>query len=170
MTISADTHTNRLDQARGVGTDAGLLAARSMLGVVGIFHGTQKLFGWFGGGGIEGTAAAFEHLGIPLPTLSVYAAGAAETFGGLALIVGLATRFSALTFGFTMLVAAFSAHWGAFDARNGGMEYPLTLAVFALALVGLGAGRWSLDRPAWAAIAERFRNPGGESRATLAAA
>ncbi len=169
MTHGIEERTNRLEQARSAGTDAGLLAARGMLGVIGIFHGTQKLFGWFGGGGIEGTAAAFEQLGIPLPTPSVYAAGAAETFGGLALIVGLATRFSASAYGFTMLVAAFSAHWGAFDARNGGMEYPLALAIFALALAGTGAGRWSLDRPLWAAVAERLRRQAG-TRAPLATA
>lgn len=170
MTNESSTTRVNLAPARAFGLDAGLFAARGMLGVVGIFHGTQKLFGWFGGGGIEGTAGAFEQLGIPLPTLSVYAAGFAETFGGLALILGLMTRFSALTYGFTMLVAAFSAHWGAFDARSGGMEYPLSLAVFALALVGTGAGRWSLDRPLWSVAVERWKTRTNPGPASLAAA
>ncbi len=124
--------------------DAGLLLTRLMLATVFVFHGSQKLFGAFGGYGIEGTAVFFEQLGIPFPTASVVLAGGTEFFGGLALALGLGTRLSALGLTATMLVAAFSAHSG-FDGQSGGMEYPLTLAVLSLALALSGPGRFSFQ-------------------------
>ena len=62
---------------------AGLLLIRVMIGFVFFYHGGQKLFGIFGGYGIEGTAGFFASIGIPFPTLSVYLAGGAEFFGGI---------------------------------------------------------------------------------------
>ncbi len=121
----------------------GLLFIRVMLGVVFLFHGAQKLFGWFGGHGIEGTAGFFEQLGIPFPTLSVVAAGGAEFFGGLALLLGLGARGAAAILAFTMLVASFTAHSG-FGAAGGGMEYPLTLAIVSLGLALTGPGRLTI--------------------------
>lgn len=123
----------------------GQLFTRAMVGVVMTFHGSQKLFGWFGGYGIEGTAGFFEKLGIPFPTLNVYLAGGAEFFGGLLLIVGLFTRPMAAILAFTMFVAAFTAHRGAFALSQGGMEYALTLAVVSLGIALFGAGRLSAD-------------------------
>lgn len=120
--------------------DLGLLAMRLMLGVVFVFHGAQKLFGVFGGYGIEGTAQFFESIGIPLPTVSVFAAGGAEFFGGLLLAAGVVPRLSALALAGTMFVAAFTAHSG-FSAQAGGMEYPLTLGVVSLGLFLTGPGR-----------------------------
>lgn len=127
--------------------DAGLLLTRLMLGVVFTFHGMQKLFGLFGGHGIEGTAGFFEQLGIPFPTASVVLAGGAELIGGLALLTGWFARPAALALAGTMLVAALSAHSG-FDAQTGGMEYPLTLAVLSVALALSGPGRFTLSAPA----------------------
>lgn len=127
-------------------SDVGPLLIRVMLGVVFAFHGAQKLFGWFGGYGIEATAGAFESMGIPFPTLNVYLAGGAEFFGGLFLIVGLLTRPWALILAFTMLVASFTAHGSAFSLQHNGMEYALTLAIMSLAMAFIGAGRISLDR------------------------
>jgi putative oxidoreductase len=123
--------------------DLGLLAMRIMLAVVFAFHGSQKLFSWFGGHGIEGTAGLFEKIGIPLPTVSVIMAGGTELFAGLALGLGLMTRLSGAGLFFTMMVAAFSAHSG-FSAQAGGMEYPLVLGVFAAGLALTGPGRFSL--------------------------
>ena len=124
-------------------TDLGLLAMRLMAGIVFAFHGAQKLFGLFGGYGIAGTAQWMESIGIPFPTLSVVMAGGTELLGGLALITGFGQRLIAAPLAFTMFVAAFTAHSG-FAAANGGMEYPLTLAVFAGALGLLGPGRFAL--------------------------
>ena len=124
-------------------SDLGLLILRLMIGAVFVFHGAGKLFGWFGGYGIEGTAGFFESLGIPFPVLSVLLAGGAEFFGGLLLIAGFGVRLIAAPLAFTMLVGAITAHGGAFSAQAGGMEYPLTLAVAAAALGLLGPGRFS---------------------------
>lgn len=128
-----------------VGVDFGLLMARAMLGVVFVFHGAQKLFGWFDGGGFSATVEGFGNLGMPVPTLSAAAAGGAEFFGGIALIVGLLTRLVSIPVAFTMFVAAFAVHGGAFSARAGGMEFPLTLGVMTFALVFTGPGRLAID-------------------------
>jgi putative oxidoreductase len=144
---------------QGTLTDTGLLIARSMIGVVGIYHGGQKLFGLFGGGGFASTVEAMGSMGMPLPTLSALAAGSAEFFGGIALIVGLLTRFAGANFAFTMLVASFAVHGGAFGAQNGGMEYPLTLAMVSLAIALTGPGRFSVDRVLFSKVRGRFGAP-----------
>lgn len=127
-------------------SDLGLLLLRSMVGVVFVFHGSQKLFGWFGGYGLEATGQFMESLGLPAGTLMALAAGSTELLGGLALISGVGARLAALPLAFTMLVASFTAHSG-FSAADGGMEYSLTLAVTSIALGLLGPGRFVL-RPA----------------------
>ena len=123
----------------------GPLLIRGIVGVVFAFHGAQKLFGWFDGAGIAGTAKSFEGLGIPLPTLNAYAAGSAECFGGLLLILGLATRPAALVLAAVMAVAIVTAHPDAFSLQNNGMEYALTLGVVSLGLALHGPGVLSAD-------------------------
>ncbi|QDV09569.1 Putative oxidoreductase MhqP [Planctomycetes bacterium Poly30] len=125
--------------------DLGLLSLRLLTGAVFVFHGSQKLFGAFGGYGIEGTSGWMASIGIPFPTLSTYLAGGAEFFGGLAFLTGILTRLASLPVAFAMLVGAFTAHTG-FDATQGGMEYPLVLAAAAVALGLTGPGRISLGR------------------------
>lgn len=129
---------------QAVAVDLGLLILRVVLGVVFVYHGGQKLFGLFGGYGLTGTAQWMGSIGIPLPYLSALAAGSAEFFGGAALLIGLFPRIAAVPMVFTMLVAIVSAHWGKFDARSGGMEYPLTLAAALAAVALVGGGRWTL--------------------------
>jgi putative oxidoreductase len=122
--------------------DLGLFLLRAVLALVFVFHGGQKLFGWFGGYGIEGTAQWMASIGIPFPTLSVILSGSAELFGGLALLGGgLLARLATAPMAFTMLVAIVSVHASAFDAAKGGMEYPLTLGVALVALGLIGPGR-----------------------------
>ena len=125
-------------------TDLALLAMRVMIGVVFVFHGLQKLFGLFGGGGLEGTATYMESIGIPMPMPSAVLAATTETVGGLAFVLGFGQRLLAIPLTFTMLVAAFVAHGDAFAATAGGMEYPLTLAVMTAGLGLLGPGRIAL--------------------------
>lgn len=125
-------------------TDAGLLGMRLMLGVVFMYHGSQKLFGAFGGPGVEGFAGFLASMGMPLPTLNAYMAGGAEFFGGLLLAVGVAARLASVPVAFTMLVAAFMVHGSAFSSQNNGLEYPLTLAVFTLGIGLIGPGRLTL--------------------------
>lgn len=125
-------------------TDAGLLGMRLMLGVVFMYHGSQKLFGAFGGSGIDGFAGFLASIGVPLPTLNAYMAGGAEFFGGLLLAAGVFARLASIPVIFTMLVAAFTVHGGAFGAQNNGLEYPLTLAVFTAGIGLIGPGRLTL--------------------------
>jgi len=125
-------------------TDAGQLAIRVMLGVVFLYHGGQKLFGWFGGSGLAATGEFMAGMGIPLPELSAFLAGAAEFAGGLAVLLGIGVRLAVVPMVFTMLVASFVVHGQAFGLRNGGMEYALTLAVVLTGLGLTGPGRWTL--------------------------
>lgn len=135
-----------LRESNPVSHDVGRLLIRLMVGVVFAFHGSQKLFGWFGGGGIAGTAGAFESLGLPLPAASAVLAGSAEFFGGLAVLSGFGLRVAVVPMVFTMLTAAVTAHWGTFAAQAGGMEYPLTLAFVLAGLGFLGPGRFTVAR------------------------
>jgi putative oxidoreductase len=121
--------------------DVGLLLIRTVLAAVFVFHGSQKLFGWFGGYGIEGTAEWMAKIGIPLPLLSTVVVGCVEFFGGIALLLGMGTRIAAIPMACSMLVAIATVHNSAFDARAGGMEFPLTLAVVLVALSLIGPGR-----------------------------
>ena len=122
-----------------------LFAVRAMLALVFVFHGAQKLFGAFDGPGIDGMAGYNESLGIPMPVLSAYLAGATEFFGGIVLLIGTGARIAAIPMMFTMLVASFVAHSG-FDIQKGGMEYSLTLAVILAAIAIGGSGEWTIAK------------------------
>lgn len=123
------------------------LPLRLGVGVVMAAHGAQKLFGWFGGYGLEGTGQFFaENLGLKPGVLMAAMAGGTEFFGGILLILGLYTRLSGLALTGTMAVAIITAHPDAFFASNNGMEYPLTLLLASLSLAISGGGALSLDR------------------------
>ncbi len=126
--------------------DLGLLLLRLIMGAVGFYHGSQKLFGAFDGVGVAKFAEALGKMNVPFPYLSAVLAGGAELVGGLLMAVGLCTRIGAAFFAFTMGVAITLAHPDHFGADKNGMEYPLTLGVICLALVLSGAGRFSADR------------------------
>ena len=125
----------------------GLTVLRIFVGIIFAAHGSQKLFGWFGGGGLAGTAQWMESIGLAPGTLMAVLAGGTEFLGGLALIVGLLARPAALGLSFTLLVAIFSVHIhnGLFMANNG-YEFALALLGGTLAVLFEGAGRLSLDR------------------------
>lgn len=128
--------------------DLGLLLLRAMLGVVFVFHGCQKLFGWFGGYGLSGTAGWMQGIGIPLPTLSALLAGLSELGGGLVLLSGLGFLLALPPLVFTMLIAVLVGHAGkGFSSQAGGFEYPLTLLVAVAALWLTGPGRLVLPLP-----------------------
>ncbi|MER5637194.1 DoxX family protein [Kitasatospora sp. NPDC002227] len=125
--------------------DLGLLALRAAVGGVLVAHGTQKLFGWFGGGGLEGTAQAMEHMGFVPGRESALAAGLGEAGGGALLIAGLATPAAGAIVAGTM-AGAISVHApGGFFATGGGFEYPAFLGACGVALAVSGSGRYSLD-------------------------
>ncbi|WP_414827822.1 DoxX family protein [Alteromonas sp. H39] len=130
----------------GSNTTLGSLALRVPVGIILAAHGAQKLFGWFGGYGLEGTGQWMESIGLAPGFLMALLAGSAEFFGGLFLLIGLLTRPAALVSAFTMLVAIFSVHIdnGLFMANNG-YEFGLALFAATLALTFQGAGRISVD-------------------------
>ena len=125
----------------------GLTVLRIFVGIIFAAHGSQKLFGWFGGGGLAGTAQWMESIGLAPGTLMAALAGGTEFLGGLALIVGLLARPAALGLTFTLLVAIFSVHLhnGLFMANNG-YEFALALLGGTIAVLFEGAGKVSLDR------------------------
>jgi len=134
---------------RMLSTDDGAaaLALRIPVGVIFAAHGAQKLFGWFGGYGLEGTGQFFDSVGLAPGFTLALLAGLAEFLGGLALVVGLLVRPAAAALAFAMLVAIFGVHWSkGFFAGSGGYEYALALAAASLALLFSGAGRLSVDR------------------------
>ncbi|WP_300725510.1 DoxX family protein [Pseudomonas sp.] len=125
----------------------GLTVLRIFVGIIFAAHGSQKLFGWFGGNGLAATAQWMESIGLAPGTLMALMAGGTEFFGGLALIIGLLARPAALGLSFTLLVAIFSVHIhnGLFMANNG-YEFALALLGGTLAVLIEGAGKISLDR------------------------
>ncbi|WP_411102702.1 DoxX family membrane protein [Streptomyces sp. cmx-4-9] len=127
------------------GSDAGLLLLRLVLGLTMAAHGSQKLFGWFGGGGISGTGQFFTASGYPAGDAMAVLAGLTETLGGLALALGLLTPLAAAALVGT-LVNALAVHGtGSFFAPKG-MEYELLLTAGAAALGLTGPGRYAVDR------------------------
>jgi len=143
----------------------GRLLLRLALGGFFIGHGTQKLFGWFGGHGPDGTAQFFEKLGLRPGRHHALAAGAAEAGGGAMILTGFATPFAASALTATMLTAINRVHFknGPW-ASNGGYEYNVVLIAAALTLAEIGPGPISVD----AALGDKLHGPGWGLVALLA--
>ena len=140
----------------------GRLILRTVIGGYFFGHGTQKLFGWFGGHGLDATAGMFGSLGMRPPKAHAFAAGAAETGGGAALVLGAGTPLAGSVLIATMITAIRKVHgskgpWVA----EGGYEYNLVLIAALAALAETGPGSPSIDDargsemygPRWALIA-----------------
>ena len=126
--------------------DAGLLVARLVLGLAMAAHGAQKLFGWFGGHGLAGTAGFFEMLGFRPGRLFATAAALGEVGAGLLVALGLLGPIGPATMLAVMIVATVSVHWkNGFFATQNGIELGALYATGALALAFTGPGAWSLD-------------------------
>jgi putative oxidoreductase len=124
----------------------GRLAARAVIGGLFIGHGTQKLFGWFGGPGIQGTEQMMGALEMHPPKANAYAAGVAETAGGALLVAGAATPLAGASLIGTMFTAIRKVHqpkgpWN----TEGGWEYNAVLVAALLALIDAGPGELSVD-------------------------
>lgn len=122
------------------------LALRLAAGIIFVAYGAQKLFGWFGGYGLEGTGQWMASIGLAPGYFMALMAGSAEFFGGILLILGIATRPTALALAVTMLVAIVTVHLpnGLFMSNNG-YAFGLTLLAISASLVLSGAGRLAVD-------------------------
>ncbi|MDF2519272.1 MAG: hypothetical protein K0R59_4568 [Sphingobacterium sp.] len=126
--------------------NVGLLIIRIVLGVTMAGHGTQKLFGWFGGHGIKGTGGFFESIGIKPGVIMAVCAGLSELGGGLLFALGLLTPLAALIIVGTMVVATITV-----SGKNGywitenGFEYNFLIIIVVIGIALIGAGAYSLD-------------------------
>ncbi len=122
------------------------LLVRIIIGCSLMAHGTQKLFGWFGGHGIAGTGGFFEQLGFRPGKAFALMAGLGETTGGLLTLLGLAGAVGPALIVLVMLVAIGSVHYNkGFFAGGGGWELNSAYIAAALALGFAGFGAYSLD-------------------------
>lgn len=122
----------------------GLLLLRVFVGLSFFAHGTQKLFGWWGGYGPQGTGGFFASQGYRWGVPMAVMAGMAEAGGGLLLAFGLATPLACAAIAIVMLNAIFSVTLK--RAFMAGSELELTYLVVVVALAAIGPGRFSLDR------------------------
>ncbi|AXI76932.1 DoxX family protein [Peterkaempfera bronchialis] len=146
--------------------DTGLLVLRVTLGGVLVAHGVQKLFGWLGGGGLDGTAGAMDQMGFRPGRQSALAAGLGEAGSGALLVLGAATPAAGAAGLGTMTAAAAVHAPNGFFAAGGGLEYPVLLGAASGALALTGAGRYSLDH----LLGHRLDRPGTGIAAVAVAA
>ncbi|MET4781527.1 DoxX family protein [Glaciihabitans sp. UYNi722] len=118
---------------------------RVAVGAVFIAHGSQKLFGWFGGGGIAGVGRGMHMMGFRPGERHATIAGLIETGGGAALALGLATPAAGASTAIAMGVAAGAQASNGFFASKNGLEYPAVLGLAAASFALGGAGHFSLD-------------------------
>jgi putative oxidoreductase len=135
----------------GTSNDVSLPTLRVVLGVVFFAHGAQRMLGWFGGDGFQGTMGTLTQTGMPAPVAVLIIC--AQFFGGLGLVAGLLTRIASLGVAGLMIGAIFMVHLpnGFFmnwmgTQKGEGIEYHLLALAMATALLLRGAGAFSLDR------------------------
>ncbi len=125
--------------------NVGLLLIRLVVGLTLAGHGTQKLFGWFGGHGVKGTGGWMESIGLKPGVALAILVGLAELIGGLLFAIGLWFPVAAALIVIVMLGAIFSVHIkNGYWVDKGGIEYPFILLVLALALAFIGPGTYIL--------------------------
>ncbi|WKA58534.1 DoxX family protein [Planococcus shenhongbingii] len=126
--------------------DIGLLIIRVVIGLLFAAHGAQKLFGWFGGHGLAGTAGWMESLGLKPGKTMALTAGLSELIGGLLLVIGFLTPLAALLIAGTMVMAIVKVHLpnGLWSTANG-YEYNLVILAVVIGLALTGAGQYALD-------------------------
>ena len=143
-------------QPAALGLDLALIAVRVVMGVIFIYYGGQKLFGWFNGLGFDGTAQLLMEDTAHLHPGELFAllGGVTEFGGGIALLLGLGARLVGVALVGDMLMAMITITWdnGLHNTTGrAGYELNLALAALALLIVFVGAGRFSVD-----AFAERW--------------
>ena len=125
--------------------DIGLLILRVVLGLLFIGHGSQKLFGWFGGPGLQGIAGWFGASGLRPASFWAFMAAIAELGGGLLLTLGLLNPLGSIGITASMFMAIVMVHWPRVWVTENGLEYPLVNMAAAIGLALIGPGLYSLD-------------------------
>ncbi|WP_064091814.1 DoxX family protein [Rossellomorea aquimaris] len=124
----------------------GLLIIRLVVGLTFAALGSQKLFGWFGGHGLQGTGGFFESIGIKPGKTMALIAGIAEVAGGLMFAAGFLTPIAAILIIATMVMAIVKVHGpNGYWLTQNGSEYNVMLIVVALGVALVGAGNFSID-------------------------
>lgn len=125
--------------------DLGLLLIRLMVGFVFVYYGSQKLFGWFGGHGIQGTGGWFESIGIKPGKAIAAFSGIAELLSGILFVLGIYLPLGAVLIVIVMIGSIVKVHGPkGFSVTAGGFEYNLFLIVVAVAMALIGPGHYSL--------------------------
>jgi putative oxidoreductase len=126
--------------------DIGLLLIRLVIGLLFIGHGSQKLFGWFGGYGLKGTGDWMDSLGLKPGMTMALLAGLTELIGGILFALGLLTPLAGLMIAATMIIAIVKVHGpnGLWVTQNG-YEYNLILLAVAIGIALIGPGQYALD-------------------------
>jgi putative oxidoreductase len=123
----------------------GLLIIRLVVGLTFMGHGAQKMFGWFNGPGLKGTAGWLESIGIKPGMLNAVLAAGAELLGGFLFAAGVWTWLGAALIVITMLVSIFTVHGkNGYWATEGGFEYNLILIAIAVGVALIGPGHYTL--------------------------
>jgi putative oxidoreductase len=122
----------------------GLLLVRLVFGLTFAAHGTQKLFGWFGGYGLAGTGGWLESIGMKPGKLNALIAGLGELVGGLLLALGMGLPIAAFLITATMLVAIVKVHNKSYWATSGGFEYNLAIIAVAIGVALTGPGAYAI--------------------------
>lgn len=136
--------------------DIGLLILRVVVGLLLAGHGAQKLFGWFGGPGINGFAGGLVKMGVWPPSFWARVGGLAEFGGGVLFALGFLEPIGPIGIIAAMLTAIALVHWGkGIWSSKGGSEFPLTNIVVAVAVLFTGSGAYSLDRLLSIALPEK---------------
>jgi putative oxidoreductase len=139
-------------------TDTISLILRIVLGVAFFLHGSQKVLGWFGGYGLEGTAGYFQQT-FGIGAFLFYLAAFAEFLGGIGLLLGVLTRLASVGISIVMLTAIFVVHIpnGYFNGASG-FEFPLAYLTIAVVIFLLGPGKFSVDKKLFGTTAEKGGN------------
>jgi len=122
-----------------------MFVLRMILGIIFMAHGAQKLFGMFGGIGIDGTTKMVEGLGLPYPDILAIVWACVEFVGGIFFVLGITSRWTATAIVTLMLVSTFKINMAyGFFIQNGGIEYNLLVIGSCIPLIFIGGGSWSV--------------------------
>lgn len=125
--------------------DLGLLIIRVVFGLIMIGHGAQKLFGWFGGPGLQQASGFVGSRGFSPAKFWTFTGSASETLGGALLLLGFLSPLGSIMVAASTLTAITAFHWPKFWAQEGGYEHPLAMLTAAVAVGITGPGGYAVD-------------------------